>query len=140
MSRRRRTLLVAVLSLLLAVPLSCAGAVWLNTSPDTVLLELRQPPTPDYQSFGPYSVYVLEGPREWATLEWPRRHRLFVGRSGLGTPDYGRWLDYSFHTGGTDVNEHIQKSTAEWTPEGVTFVEATGHRLFIPKEMFVGGR
>jgi hypothetical protein len=28
----------------------------------------------------------------------------------------------------------------EWTPEGVTFIEADGHRLFVPHEAFVGGR
>jgi hypothetical protein len=140
MTRTRRLLPVCAFALALAVPLSCATTIWLNLSPHRVVIELPQPPTPDYQSFGPYSIYVMDGPREWGTLEWPRRHHLVVARSGFNPPEPGHMLDYTFHARGDDVNEHIRKSSTEWTPEGVTFVEATGHRLFIPKAMFVGGR
>jgi hypothetical protein len=95
----------------------------------------------DYKSFGPYSVYVLEGARDWSyPLALPMRYSVVVARSGLAPPDYGHILDYSFHPGGNDTEAHIRKSTAEWGPDGVSFVEDSGHRLFIPKKMFIGGR
>ena len=46
----------------------------------------------------------------------------------------------SFDPGADDVDVHIRQSTVEWTAECVAFAEATGHRLFIPKKMFFGGR
>jgi len=38
------------------------------------------------------------------------------------------------------IDDHIRKSSVEWTEDGLTFKEITGHRLFIPKQMFIGGR
>jgi hypothetical protein len=49
-------------------------------------------------------------------------------------------LDYRFTNELENVEVYIQRSTTEWTPEGVTFVEADGHRLFMPRAVFVGGR
>lgn len=136
-ARRIRKLVAVLLGCgLVSVKLT----VWLNLSPSTVLLELTQPATPDYESYGPYSVYVLEGPRNWGALDFPRRHRLVIARAGDSPPTYGHMLDYSFHAMGADMDSHIRQSTAEWTPDGVTFVEASGHRLFVPKRLFVGGR
>src|SRR5262249_16696357 len=42
--------------------------------------------------------------------------------------------------GGDDPQEHLKNSKVEWSETGVTFKEASGHILFIPKEMFIGGR
>ncbi|HZY85273.1 MAG TPA: hypothetical protein VFE78_10615 [Gemmataceae bacterium] len=138
----RRALLVVSLAALIAVPLSGAATVWLNRPSHRVVVELPQPAGLDYKSFGPYSVYVLEGARDWSSpLALPMRYSVVVARSGMAPPDYGHALAYSFHPGfDEDAEAHMRNSTAEWVPEGVTFVETSGHRLFIPVKMFVGGR
>jgi hypothetical protein len=58
-------------------------------------------------------------------------------------PTYGHSVKYSFHPSSelfNDEEAHIKLSKVEWTEECVTFLEASGHKLFIPRVMFVGGR
>lgn len=93
----------------------------------------------DYKSFGPYCLSVVEGRRLWTTFGWPREHYLFIGR-GAEAPGYGQFVPFQFFPGGDDVGEHIARSTVEWTDNGVTFISASGHRLYVPREGFVGGR
>jgi hypothetical protein len=71
---------------------------------------------------------------------WERHYYIYVGR-GRGEPAYGHYLEFSFHpSGADDLETHVKKSNIEWSESGVTFKEASGHILFIPKEMFIGGR
>lgn len=64
---------------------------------------------------------------------------IFVGRS-RDIPGYDHGVDYSFHPAHGDVEEHTKKSVVEWGDDGVTFIGAAGHSLFIPKEMLIDGR
>ncbi|KXK27305.1 MAG: hypothetical protein TR69_WS6001000180 [candidate division WS6 bacterium OLB20] len=57
-----------------------------------------------------------------------------------GDPVYSHRKQYSFNHGSADVYQHIQMSSVTWEEEGITFTEASGHRLFFPFEMFSGGR
>jgi hypothetical protein len=139
MSKWRRSFVVFGFALVLSVPLSCCTTAALHWKSDRVIKQWCQPKEIDYQSFDPYCLSVVEGSREWSNLEFPRRHYLFIGR-GTAAPGYGHYLDYTFHPGYEDVDAHVARSSVEWSPEGVTFIEATGHRLFIPKAMFIGGR
>ena len=114
-------------------------AIFLNLRSNRVVHRWYQPSNVNYKSFDPYVLAVVEGARDWATLGWPRRYYIFVGRSN-GVPGYGHYLDYTFHPGYENAEEHIRNSLVEWNKDGVTFIEATGHKLFIPKKMFIGGR
>jgi hypothetical protein len=134
----RRILLVLGLVFLLAVV--TAIFLFLATRPSLRLIwQQCQPQTVQYDG-GEYCVSVLEGALDW------RGFPFSVGRSyniavTLGTQtDYGHLLDYRFTNDLENIETYIQRSVTEWTPEGVTFIEADGHRLFVPHEAFVGGR
>ncbi len=128
-----------IVSGLFWVPIAFLIAWVINRPSDRIVQQWRQPKDIDYRSFDPYTLSVIEGAVDWYKLPFARRHYLFVGR-GSDAPDYGHYLDYRFTRGYGDTDAHIAKSTVEWKPDGITFVEASGHRLFIPKAMFVGGR
>jgi len=132
-------LLFAFLVLACSLPLSFGLAWWMNYPSNRVVAKWTQPETIDYKSFGPYELYVMEGGLNWTLFGTERRYYLFIGRAE-GEPSHGHAIDYSFHPGGTDLAAHIQASKVEWSDDGVTFVEASGHRLFVPKKMFIGGR
>jgi hypothetical protein len=121
------------------VLVALAVTLLMNMPSNRILKQWHQPKEIDYKSFDPYTVSVIEGAINWGILGTSRRHYLFIGR-GTEAPSYGHYLDYTFHSGFEEVDEYIGRSTVEWKPEGLTFVEASGHRLFVPKAMFIGGR
>ncbi|MBA7610011.1 hypothetical protein ES703_17214 [subsurface metagenome] len=121
-----------------ALCLSVPMAILLSLPSHRVIHQWHQSADINYNNFDPYTLAVVEGARDWATLGWPRRHYIFVGRSN-DVPDSGHYLAYTFHPDNGN-KEHIKKSLVEWDEDGVTFIEATGHKLFIPKKMFIGGR
>jgi hypothetical protein len=104
-----------------------------------VVAQWRQTTNVQYQSSDPYSLSVLEKEMEYFMLPWQPRYEIFVGR-GTSAPAYGHSVRYSFHPGYANRQAHIRSSSVEWSPDGVTFIEGSGHRLFIPKAMFIGGR
>jgi hypothetical protein len=134
----RRFLILIGLVFVLAV--FTAIFLFLATRPSLRLVwQECQPPAVEYDG-GEYCVSVLEGSLDW------RGFPLSVGRTyniavtqGTQT-DHGHLLDYRFTNVLENVETYIQRSSTEWTPEGVTFIEADGHRLFVPREVFVGGR
>jgi len=126
--------------LALAFVLALGFFIWLSGGSNRVIHQWSQPTSVDYESYDPYSLSVLEGSLDWRfPLELPRRYVIFVGR-GNDAPAYGHFCDFTFHPGGQDMESHIRASTVEWSPEGVTFQEHEGKRLYIPKRFFIGGR
>jgi hypothetical protein len=105
----------------------------------TLVAEWEQPSSIDYHSFGPYYLSVQRDDLNWASFPISRNYSIYVGRES-GTPNYGHWVKYSFHPGNGDEVAHIKGSSVAWKEDGVTLQELSGHRLFIPKAMFVGGR
>ena len=136
---KSRRLRVALLILGLSSVISCATTWLLNSKSNRVISQWHQPQEVDYKSFDPYSFSVIEGAIDWKDLSFPRRHCLFIGR-GTDAPSYGHYFDYTFHPGSEDIDEYIGRSSVEWSANGLTFIEASGHRLFVPKAMFIGGR
>jgi hypothetical protein len=136
---KMRWLLALLLVAIFAVVVSCVATWFLNSRSDRVIKQWHQPKEVEYKSFDPYTLSVIEGAIDWNNLSFPRRHYLFIGR-GTESPSYGHYLDYTFHAGFEEVDAYIGQSTVEWTSDGLTFVEASGHRLFVPKSMFIGGR
>lgn len=88
-----------------------------------------------------YYATVLEGQVDTRgfPLSLGRRYVLYVGRES-GEPGYGHFVDISFYPGGEDIEEHIGRSSAEWQEDGLRFTSASGHVLFVPEEMYTGGR
>ena len=117
-----------------------ALALFLATRPTLRLMwQECQPQAVQYDG-ATYCVSVLE-----SSLDW-RGFPLRVGRSynltvtqGTQT-DYGHLLDYRFTNSTEAIESYINRSATEWTAEGITFVEADGHRLFVPTAVFIGGR
>lgn len=100
-----------------------------------VLYESRQPADIKYGSFDPYVLRIVEGPIQWNMFGWHRSSLIKVTRS----PDssYGHFinidLDISYSTDGSEA-------ATVWSPDGVQVSYPSGHRLFIPKRAFIGGR
>ena len=136
---KTRWVIVFLVSACFGILVSCVATWFMNARSDRIVKQWHQPKDIDYKSFDPYTLSIIEGAIDWNNLSLPRRHYMYVGR-GTEAPSYGHYLDYSFHAGFGDIDAHIGRSTVEWSAEGVTFIESTGHRLFVPKAMFIGGR
>ncbi|QJW96141.1 hypothetical protein FTUN_3697 [Frigoriglobus tundricola] len=52
---------------------------------------------------------------------------------------YGHWTEYEFHNYHNEP-DYFLRCVVTWAPDGVTLTEPTGHKLFIPKNAFIGGR
>ena len=125
------------LALVLALVLNFA----LHRTTDRFIAEWKQAASVQYDSAGPYYLSVMEGNVDWSffLLGWERHYYIFVGRES-GGPGYGHYVEFSFYPGDDDLESHIKKSNVEWSEAGVTFNPPSGHVLFIPKRMFIGGR
>lgn len=118
--------------------------VLLHRAPRSPVAEWKLPNSIDYHSYGPYFLSVLRDDLDWSGFPFnvSRNYSIYVGRES-GTPTYGHVVKFSFHPGtesNYDEESHIKRSSVNWTEDGVTFHELSGHRLFIPKAMFIGGR
>ena len=119
-------------------------AVLLNRPSLKVVAQWQQPKDIIYHSFDPYYLSVVEDNLDWSHVPFvlPRNYFIYVGTDS-GKPIHGHVIKYSFHPSMDDLYDepaHIKKSTVDWSADGVTFNEASGHKLFIPKQMFIGGR
>ena len=137
MKRTGKILLGIVFSMVLALIFTH----FLHRPSNEILAQWKQSDVVNYKSFDPYFLSVVERDVNWTyfPLNWERHYLLYVGRES-GMPAYGHFIEFSFHPGFDDLDVHLKKSTVEWSDAGVTFKEASGHILFIPKEMFIGGR
>jgi hypothetical protein len=119
--------------------------LWLaHRQPLTVVAQWKQPDTITYDGLGPYYLSVFKSDIDWRgfPLNLERRYSIYVGRD-TGKPSYGHEIDFTFYpmqSDQADVIIAIKNANAEWRSDGVTFITTSGHRLFIPKSMFIGGR
>lgn len=127
-----------LLGLVAAGPL----AVWLNMPTNRVLHRWDQPEGVKYGSFEPYSLYIAEGPKKWHILGWSkRRYEIRIVPTGADPNDHGHVFECDLQLyASPSVESHLEHCTVEWTADGVTFTQPTGHKLFIPKDAFIGGR
>ncbi len=125
---------VILASFLLAVIL----CVLLTRPSDRVIWQSCQPESVKYDSFNGYCLYVGESSLDWSRFPYilRRRYYLVIGH----TPSYGHYKEYSFTSVLEDIETYIKKSELDWSELGLTFKEKSGHRLFFPKEWFLGGR
>ena len=110
-----------------------------------VIAQWKQPTEIKYDGWGPYYVSVVEDDLDWRgfPLHVGRNYFIYLGRDA-GTPSYGHWIKYSFHASypydSNNLAAFLSKAKVQWTAEGVTLEPPSGHRLFVPKAMFIGGR
>lgn len=106
-----------------------------------VVHQWKQPADVSYADGGSYYVSVVEGDLDWRGFPFQveRNHFIYAGRDA-GMPSHGHLIDYSFHTYPDDLSTFLGKARAHWTVDGVRLDLPSGHQLFIPDEMFTGGR
>ena len=109
-----------------------------------VVAQWEQPGSVKYNDYSKCYLSVVERDLDWSGFPFhvERNYFLYLGHD-QGKPGYGHMIKFSFHPSldlSYDLPAFIRKSQVQWSSEGVTFIEASGHRLFIPKEMFIRGR
>lgn len=139
--KRLLVLLAWLLSVLIVSGLVTVFSLYLLTRPSLRVVQTWKQPDDIRYDEGVYYLSVVAGDLDWRGFPFhvSRRYFVYVGRES-GKPTYGHMVDFSFHAGVYDVEEHIRRSSVEWSNEGVTLQTVSGHRLFIPARMFVGGR
>ncbi len=137
MKRAWKVLPLIIFSMLLALVFTH----FLHRPSNKIIGQWKQSDSVHYKSFDPYFLSVVERDINWTyfPLNWERHYEIYVGRENV-IPAYGHFIEFSFYRGFDDVDTHMKKSSVEWSDAGVTFKEASGHILFIPKDMFIGGR
>lgn len=108
----------------------------------TVITQWKQPADIKYDDRGPYYMSVVESDFDWSGFPVgvvERNHFIYLGRDA-GKPSYGHMIKYSFHNAPDDLGAFLGKAQVKWTAEGVTLELSSGHRVFVPKAMFIGGR
>jgi hypothetical protein len=114
------------------IPRSLVTGVSYST---TALLESRQPATLNYQSFDPYVLAIFKEQRVTGS-----KYVIVIHRGTAASAwSYGHYVDFPVNPAASDDDE-IKASQVTWAPEGVTLTATSGHTLFIPKKMFIGGR
>ena len=122
-----------------------AATLWIAHRPSLeVLAQWRQPEPQGGQDASTSTRYYLS---VVATDLNFRGFPLFVSRNYCikvaRLPDprgYGHAVAFDFFTTGEDMRRYLRKARVEWVPRGVWFFSPSGHRLFIPREMYAGGR
>jgi len=99
-----------------------------------ILYESHQPKNIKYDSFAPYILRVVTGRIQWNTLGWPRSCIIEATRSE--NTSYGHFIEI-------DLNYYVRDGegiVAIWTENGIEVSFSLGHKLTIPKRVFLGGR
>ena len=130
-----------VLGIVFASIFGCPMVLFLATRPSLhVLRTWTQDERIQYDGFSPYHLSIFESGTDWRGFPLYTRptYSIYVGRDA-GTPSYGHEMPFAFH-GFETVEEQVAKCEVVWTDEGVALTSPSGHRLEIPKRMFIGGR
>jgi len=91
-----------------------------------------------------YRLSVIETTRATGLFTTKERHyQIFISKQSV-KPEldmmYGHYKEYGFEGNRKKVEETLENCSVRWGKGGVWFVDDTGHRLFFPKETFMGGR
>jgi hypothetical protein len=129
MSGRTRFLLLGALVLALSLTLSAVWATVLATRSQKVILQNCEPR---------YCLRVAEGITSYGIFSTEQLYEVWVTRSA--SPEYGYVVHHSFAWQDFDMNATIRACKVEWSPAGVTLIEPTGQRLFVPETLYRSGR
>lgn len=104
--------------------------------------EIAHYPSPD----GSYHLLLMQGERDWRgfpfSIGW--RYFFYAGHESHD-PTYGHHLDFELHPAlagyfDDDLAAYARRAVVTWSDAGVSFDEPSGHRLFVPKAAYAGGR
>ncbi|MEW6492384.1 MAG: hypothetical protein AB1589_07715 [Cyanobacteriota bacterium] len=109
----------------------------LTRASDRIIWQSCQPESLKNDSYG-YCLYVGEGGLDWSRFPYTLNRKYYLVISV--TPTYGHYKEYSFTSELEDVDTYVKESKVEWSAEGLTFIEKSGHRLFVPRKWFSKGR
>lgn len=85
-----------------------------------------------------YCLRVAEGIKSYGVFSTEQLYEVWITRAG--SPDYGYVVHHSFAWEGFDVDATIRACKVEWSPAGVTLLEPSGQRLFVPEKLYSKGR
>lgn len=137
---RNRVPLWLAVALVIGVSPVVLGVAWVVTShrgTDVVWKSCSDRPE-DAQKTCAFLLYVGTR-RPFPGLSAEREHELWITR-GQDTPAYGHATRYGLHASLTPEAEWLSRSRGHWDERGFTFEEPSGHRIFVPRAAFVGGR
>ena len=129
MSRRARSLLLGAGGLLISLLLSAVWTTLLATRSQKVILQSCNPS---------HCLRVAEGVKSYGIFSTEQLYEVWITRAG--SPDYGYVVHHSFAWQDFDTNATIRACKVEWSPVGVTLIEPTGQRLFVPEKLYRNGR
>ena len=102
-----------------------------------------QPDSVKYEKFR-YRLSVLETTRAIGLFtETTRHHEIIISKQSV-KPEldtmYGHYKEYGFEGEEDEIKVLLDQCQVRWKKEGVWFMEPDGHKLFFPKNTFMGGR
>ncbi len=113
--------------LIILVLTQLMGFTWKNS----VILESFQGEYIKYNSYDPYCLSIIKQSQ-------PLNSNYILMVSRKEDKDYGHVLNY---IDPSPISEHeIEKTRVIWSNEGIEVTFPAGHKLYIPKEKFIGGR
>ena len=124
----------------LSVLFTLGWHVFLNYSSGRIIHSWEQPKEINYWRNANYTLYVIETAPDWFIFggRTPRQY-IFI----CWSDSYGDRFDCSFQAASHDDSEidaYIQRSIVEWTVDGVSLKQESGHVIFFPAKTFIGGR
>ena len=144
--RKKMTIILAALLLSGAMVIVVAlSTLWsAHRQSLRVIAQWKQPAGIMYKDDAVHYVSIYETDIDWRGFPFTtvRRYAVYAGRD-RGEPSYGHTIDFTFYPGKDDdlnTESVIKKTKVEWSGKGVTLRMSSGHILFIPEDMFTGGR
>jgi hypothetical protein len=131
-----------LVSVLLVSGMLTLGGLYLLTRPSMRVIQTwKQPDSIRYDDGATHYLSVVENDLDWHgfPVYVSRRYFVYVGQES-GTPTHGHTIDFTFYPVDSDVESYIRQSSVSWMDEGVNFKTFSGDQLFVPKQMFMGGR
>jgi hypothetical protein len=113
--------------LILLIFFQLIGFTWKNS----VVMESVQGDYIKYGSFDPYCLLIV---KQYRTLG--SSYIILVSRKD--DKEYGHVLN--FIDPAPLSEDEIEKTRVIWAAEGIELTFTTGHKLYIPRESFIGGR
>lgn len=101
------------------------------TLKNTVVMESCQGEYIKYNSYDPYCVYIIKQSQ-------PLSSNYIVLISRKGDKEYGHVINYIDPLETSE--ENIRKTRVIWSGDGIEMTFPAGHKLYIPKDKFIGGR
>ncbi|HXS17140.1 MAG TPA: hypothetical protein VN764_08125 [Polyangiaceae bacterium] len=122
----RKRLLQLLATLALSLVLGFGWALWLDARSGQVIFQ---------DCSGGFCLRVAEGGTQHELFSREQLYEIWITRQH--SPNYGYVLHHSFAFAGSfDDAVTIRKSQVTWSPEGVTLLEPSGQRVFVPYALY----